>query len=262
MASPTAANVALDGLEKILKQEFAQKDKVKLVRYADDFVITGASKELLEKNVRPLVEEFLKERGLELSEEKTRIVHITEGFVFLGQEVRKYDGKLLITPSKKNVKHFLSKVRDIIGKSKATRQEELIDTLNPLIRGWANFHRHIVAKKTYGWIDHHIHQMLWGWARRRHPNKGERWVKKKYFPKRGSREWVFTPASGTGPTLIKASDTPIRRHVKIISQAHPFDPQWTSYFEERKRKPTFRETVKKKIQAVKAFFGFPDTPEK
>ena len=112
VASPTAANVALDGLEKILKQEFAQKDKVKLVRYADDFVITGASKELLEKDVRPLVEEFLKERGLELSEEKTRIVHITEGFVFLGQEVRKYDGKLLITPSKKNVKHFLSKVRD------------------------------------------------------------------------------------------------------------------------------------------------------
>jgi len=260
--SPTAANVALDGLEKILKQEFAQKDRVNLVRFADDFVITGASKELLEKNVRPLVEEFLKERGLELSEEKTRIVHISEGFVFLGQEVRKYGDKLLITPSKKNVKHFLSKVRDIIGKSKATRQEELIDTLNPLIRGWANFHRHIVAKKTYGWIDHHIHQMLWRWARRRHPNKGERWVKNKYFPQRGSRKWVFTPASGTGPTLISASDTPIRRHVKIISQAHPFDPEWTPYFEERKRKPTFRETVKKKIQAVKAFFGVPDTPVK
>ena len=101
IVSPLASNVALDGLEEILKQEFAQKDKVHLVRFADDFVITGASKELLEKKVRPLVEEFLKERGLELSEEKTRIVHITDGFVFLGQEVRKYGDKLLITPSKK-----------------------------------------------------------------------------------------------------------------------------------------------------------------
>ena len=98
---------------------------------------------------------------MDLSEEKTRIVHITDGFVFLGQEVRKYGEKLLITPSKKNVKHFLSTVRNIIWKSKATRQEDLIETLNPLIRGWANFHRHIVAKKTFGWIDHHIWQMLW-----------------------------------------------------------------------------------------------------
>ena len=238
IVSPLAANVALDGLEEILKQEFAQKEKVHLVRYADDFVITGASKELLGKKVRPLVEEFLKERGLELSEEKTRIVHITEGFVFLGQEVRKYGDKLLITPSKKNVKFFLSKVQNIIGKSKATRQDELIKTLNPLIRGWANFHRHIVAKKTFGWIDFRIWQMLWRWARRRHPNKGEKWVKKKYFPKGGTHEWTFTPSDRKGPTLIKASDTRIRRHVKIISQAHPFDPEWTPYFEERRRKRT------------------------
>jgi len=258
IVSPLASNVALDGLEEILKQEFAQRGKVNLVRYADDFIITGASKELLEKNVRPLVEEFLKERGLELSEEKTRIVHITDGFVFLGQEVRKYGEKLLITPSKKNVMFFLSKVRDAIGKSKAASQEELIGTLNPLIRGWANFHRHIVAKKTFGRIDSRIYEMLWRWARRRHPNKGARWVKRKYFPQKGPRNWVFTPESGKGPTLVNASDTPIRRHVKVKSQAHPFAPEWTPYFEERKRKPTFRETVKKK---VKAFFGIPSTPD-
>lgn len=261
IVSPLAANVALDGLEDNLNREFAQKDKVHLVRYADDFIVTGASKELLEKKVRPLVEEFLKERGLDLSEEKTRIVHITDGFVFLGQEVRKYGEKLLITPSKKNVKHFLSTVRNIIWKSKATRQEDLIETLNPLIRGWANFHRHIVAKKTFGWIDHHIWQMLWRWARRRHPNKGARWVRKKYFPKVGPRKWTFTPENGKGPRLLQASDTPIRRHVKVISQAHPFDPKWTPYFEERKRTPTFRETVKKKIKAAKASFGVPGTPE-
>lgn len=256
--SPVLANVALDGLEEVLNQEFAQEDKVNLVRYADDFVITGASKVLLEKKVRPLVAEFLKERGLDLSEEKTRIVHITEGFVFLGQEVRKYkDGKLLITPSKKNVKTFLSNIRDIFRKSKATRQEELIETLNPRIRGWANFHKHIVAKRTFTWIDHRIWQMSWNWARRRHPNKGESWVKRKYFPKVGSRKWTFASQNGKGPTLVKASDTPIVRHVKIRSQAHPFNPEWTSYLKKRAR--SFFETL---VKAGKEFLGIPDTSDR
>ena len=258
LISPVLANVALDGLEEVLNQEFAQEDKVNLVRYADDFVITGASKVLLEKKVRPLVAEFLKERGLDLSEEKTRIVHITEGFVFLGQEVRKYkDGKLLITPSKKNVKTFLSNIRDIFGKSKATRQEELIETLNPRIRGWANFHKHIVAKRTFTWIDHRIWQMSWNWARRRHPNKGESWVKRKYFPKVGSRKWTFASQNGKGPTLVKASDTPIVRHVKIRSQAHPFNPEWTSYLKKRAR--SFFETL---VKAGKEFLGIPDTSDR
>ena len=258
LISPVLANVALDGLEEVLNQEFAQEDKVNLVRYADDFVITGASKVLLEKKVRPLVAEFLKERGLDLSEEKTRIVHITEGFVFLGQEVRKYkDGKLLITPSKKNVKTFLSNIRDIFRKSKATRQEELIETLNPRIRGWANFHKHIVAKRTFTWIDHRIWQMSWNWARRRHPNKGESWVKRKYFPKVGSRKWTFASQNGKGPTLVKASDTPIVRHVKIRSQAHPFNPEWTSYLKKRAR--SFFETL---VKAGKEFLGIPDTSDR
>ena len=258
LISPVLANVALDGLEKILNREFTQEDKVHFVRYADDFVITGASKALLEKKVRPLVAEFLKERGLELSEEKTRIVHITEGFVFLGQEVRKYgNGKLLITPSKQNVKTFLSNVRDIFRKSKATSQEELIETLNPRIRGWVNFHRHIVAKRTFSWIDKHIWQMSWRWARRRHPNKGESWVKKKYFPKVGSREWTFASQNGKGPALVKASDTPIVRHVKIKSQAHPFNPEWTSYLKKRAR--AFFETLR---NMGKELSGMPDTSER
>ena len=185
-------------------------------------------------------------------------MHIRDGFVFLGQQVRKYRGKLLITPSKKNVKNFLSKVQNIIGKSKATRQDELINTLNPLIRGWANFHRHIVAKKTFGWIDYRLWHMLWSWARRRHPNKGRQWVKKKYFPQVGSCQWTFTPTDGKGPRLVRASETPIIRHVKIKSHAQPFDPKWTSYFEERQRKPTLRETLTTGVKGwSRSFSGFP-----
>ena len=172
--------------------------RVRLVRYADDFIITGRSKELLEKEVKPCVEAFLAERGLQLSQEKTKITHISEGFDFLGQNVRKYDGKLLIKPSAKNVKAFLDSVRETIRVNRSAKQETLIDLLNPMIRGWANYHRHVVAKKTYAAVDHHIWRALWRWARRRHPNKSCRWVRQKYFRTLGHRHWVFaTKPEGT-----------------------------------------------------------------
>jgi RNA-directed DNA polymerase len=188
--SPTLANMTLDGLEKLLLKHFPRekwKDgkkwtpKVNLVRYADDFIITGDSKELLENEVRPLVERFLKERGLALSADKTRITHIDEGFDFLGQNLRKYDGKPLVKPSKKNTLAFLEKVRALIGANKTVSQAMLIDILNPVIRGWAGYHRHCVATETFGRVDHEIWRRLWQWARRRHPNKSAAWVKKRYL---------------------------------------------------------------------------------
>lgn len=128
VASPTIANIALDGLDAVLTERFGrprsalERNRVRLVRYADDFIITGSSKELLEHEVKPCVEYFLAERGLELSKDKTRITHISEGFDFLGQNVRKYDGKLLIKPSAKNVKTFLESVREIIRVNRAVKQ--------------------------------------------------------------------------------------------------------------------------------------------
>jgi RNA-directed DNA polymerase len=120
--SPVLANMALDGLEKLLHKAFPRsvmrggkchRALVHFIRYADDFIITGRSKELLEQEVKPLVEQFMRERGLQLSAEKTVVTHIEEGFDFLGQNVRKYNAgkqyKLLIKPSKKNVKAFLEK---------------------------------------------------------------------------------------------------------------------------------------------------------
>jgi RNA-directed DNA polymerase len=246
IASPTIANIALDGLEAALAEQFGQTDsairrfRVRLLRYADDFIITGSSKELLEKEVKPCVEGFLAERGLQLSPTKTDITHISGGFDFLGQNVRKYGGKLLIKPSARNVKTFLDKVRETIRANRSSKQETLINLLNPIIRGWANYHRHVVAKVTYAAVDNHIWQALWRWAKRRHPHKPRKWVKQKYFRTHDHRNWVFaiqTRGRNGESRLLKlrlASATRIVRHVKVKSDANPFDPAWDSYFAQRK----------------------------
>lgn len=248
--SPTLANMALDGLEAELNERFARtihfrrQSRVALVRYADDFVITGSSPELLEGEVKPVVEEFLRRRGLKLSREKTRITHIEDGFDFLGQNVRKYNGKMLIKPSSSNVKAFLGKVRMTIKANKALRQDLLIAQLNPVIRGWANYHRGIVASRTFATVDYQIWRALWTWARRRHPQKGSRWIFRRYFRTIGAENGVF--AADTFDSrgerimvrLIKASHVPIKRHVKVQAEANPFDPATDEYFEQRKRART------------------------
>lgn len=159
--SPTLANLTLDGLEAKLDAAFGKKRyangkqtrlMVNYVRYADDFIVTGRSKELLEQEVMPIVKEFMEQRGLTLSPEKTKITHIDEGFDFLGQNVRKYNGRLLIKPSKANIKSFLEKVRLAIKGNKALDQIKMIKMLNPMIKGWANFHQHSVAKVVYGYV--------------------------------------------------------------------------------------------------------------
>ena len=248
--SPALANCALDGLERLLREKYpagkrlkslgGEKPCVNLVRYADDFVITSKSKELLEGEIKPLVEHFLQERGLELSPKKTVITHVEHGFDFLGQNVRRYpNGKLLIKPSKKNVKTFLDGIRRTIKAAHGVSAADLIDQLNPKIRGWANYHRHVVSKRTFGCVDHSIFSSLWKWARRRHPNQSPRWFKPKYFAQRGNRDWSFfgETCDDEGQTnkvwLHYAKSTPIKRHVKVKGEANPYDPTYETYFEER-----------------------------
>jgi RNA-directed DNA polymerase len=162
---------------------------VNLIRYTDDFVITGRTKELLEGEIKPLVEQFLHGRGLELSPAKTVITHVEKGFDFLGQNVRKYpNGKLLIKPSKKNIKTFLDGIRGDIKAALGMSAADLIDWLNPKIRGWSNYHRHVVSTRVFSRVDHAIFMRLWQWARRRHPNKASRWLKPKYFEQRGGNK--------------------------------------------------------------------------
>lgn len=256
--SPTLMNLTLDGLESLLNKHFPKEvtyrgehyyPKVNLIRYADDLVVTGESRELLEEQVKPLIEAFLAERGLRLSPDKTKVVHIEEGFDFLGQNVRKYNGKLLIKPSKENVKAFLDKVRALLKQHQMATQETMLNVLNPVIRGWAQYHRHVVAKEVFNKVDYQIWRALWGWAYRRHPNKGGRWVLRRYFHPIGSYSRVFSvkldseQAEKRGrerTNLVRTSDYAIKRHTKVRMKANPYDPEWEMYFEERLRSKMLR----------------------
>ena len=233
VTSAVLANLTLDGLEAMLKKHF-KGQKVNYIRFADDFLVTGNSKELLKYQVKPMIEEFMAERGLMLSPEKTK-TNIADGFDFLGWNFRKYKGKLLQKPSKDNFAAVRSKISEIISANKTAKQENLIQQLNPVIRGWANYHRHAVAKRSFSSLDYQIWIMLWQWAKRRHPNKGAKWIKKKYFMTTGMRNWVFgcKDQDGKMVILVKASDTAIVRHTKIKGDANPFDSNWNTYFEDR-----------------------------
>ena len=140
----------------------------------------------------------------------------------------------------------LDKVWEIIKANKTAKQINLIGLLNPVLRGWANYHRHIVAKKTFSLIDAQVWSALWRWAKRRHPNKSARWVKAKYYKTRGYRDWMFTAIDESNKhkklSLVLEADTAIKRHVQIKGMANPHDPVWTQYFEARRNKQRAKST--------------------
>jgi RNA-directed DNA polymerase len=253
--SPTLANMTLDGLEAaILKERKKERGKginltkINVVRYADDFVITAVD-ETTALRVKEAAKVFLEERGLSLSSEKTKITHIEEGFDFLGWNFRKYDGKLLIKPSNKNVKNHLRKLRETIKSLHGASQEIMIKTLNPMIRGWANYHAGQVSKEIYAKVDAEIWKALWKWARRGHPNKGKYWVKDRYWLSAGNRNWVFgynVKQKDGNKKLVKLlnhADTPIVRHIKDKSDANPFDTNWETYWEQRTYQSVMKENT-------------------
>ncbi len=231
--SPTAANMALDGLQSRLLGRFKGLS-VYLVRYADDFIITGTTRALLSDEVKPLVMQFLKERGLELAEEKTRIVHIDDGFDFLGFHLRKYRAKLLIKPAKASIAAVKEKIQVTLHDGSALPQGLLIHRLNPIIRGWAYFYRHVVSKRIFCSLDHAIWRMTWNWATRRHPRKHSQWIKDRYYARKEGRNWVFTDGQAE---LFGMSSLAIRRHFPLRGEANPYDPDWAAYFQHRSIRP-------------------------
>lgn len=241
--SPILANIALDGVEAILKQKYwikgksgttidyrNNKHKVNYVRYADDFIITADSKETLEE-IKLIIRDFMEIRGLELSEEKTIITHIDNGFDFLGWNFRKYDGKLLIKPSKKNQAKFIDNIRTTVERYRAMSQEALIKKLNPIIRGWGKYHQGAVSREVFENMDNAIHETLWRWATRKHGKQSLKKIKDKYWKSIGSRKWVFCTENAR---LIKLTDYRIIRYPKLKLGMNPFLPDGKEYYVKRK----------------------------
>ncbi len=239
--SPVLANMTLDGLERAINKAVPPDAKVHVIRYADDFIVTGISQDVLHDKVKPAVKSFLSKRGLNLSGEKTRITRIEDGFEFLGQHMRKHRGKLITSPSKSSIRSIVAKTRNVIKACLGRKTTDMIKELNPIIRGWANYHRHVCSKKTFNYIDKCIFKNLWNWARRRHKEKSGRWLARKYFRTAGNRMWIFhaVPKKGKGVhsviDLLYMAQVKVVRHNKIHAKANPYDKAWQEYFSTRKR---------------------------
>jgi len=236
--SPVLANMTLDGLERVIRNAVPRRSRVNFIRYADDSIITGKSRRLLEENILPAIVPFLAERGLSISEEKTTITHIKKGFTFLGQTFRKRKNVLRITPSHEGVLTLIRKVGTIIRKHVSAPIPALIKNLNQVIRGWGYYHRYVVSGETFSRIDWYVYEQLWRMLRRRHPNKSKKWLSKKYWSTPGQRS-VFSVKSKTKKgcrlyKLIRLSDIGTRRYIKIKADANPYEPEYSAYFWRRR----------------------------
>lgn len=237
------ANMTLDGLERLIQDKYHRnskgkienyyraKNKVNLVRYADDFIITANTIEVAEE-IKELVSQFLTTRGLTLSEEKTSITHIDEGFDFLGWTFRKFKGKLLVKPSKDSIKTLIRKFSTIILKeAKASSQSDLIRRLNQVIRGWTNYHKHVVASQAFSYVNNTLYLLLQKWAKHRHPNKSKWWRLNKYWHEKDGKRWLFMSGEHY---LINLRRIHIVRHPKLQLSRNPFLDK--DYFDKRRLK--------------------------
>jgi len=239
--SPTLSNMTLDGLEEAVRCAVPRRSRVNFVRYADDFIITGKSKRLLEKQIKPAVEDFLVERGLILSKEKTVITYIMKGFTFLGQTFRKHGRVLHITPSVEGVLALVRKVGTLIRKHVSAPMPVLIKKLNETLRGWGNYHRHVVASDAFGRIDTYVFEQLWRMVRRRHQNKSKGSLIKRYWSATGRKHrFAVRAKTASGKTtvyeVIKLHAIGIRRYIKIKADANPYLPEYAKYFWYRRNK--------------------------
>lgn len=241
--SATLTVMALAGLERKLrsdKERQRNKEKINMIAYADDFIVTAASEQLLRDKIIPQLTKALAEVGLELSPEKTRVTTIDQGFDFLGFNVRKYNqGKLLIKPAKANVTRLLQEIKSIIKQGSALPTERLIHQLNQKITGWTNYYRCVVSSSVFAYIDSEIFLALTRWCLKRHPRKGKWWVMRKYYTSVGHNHWRFhcIVKDEEGKTTLlflkQACAVTIRRHKKILATANPFNPCFKEYFKQR-----------------------------
>ena len=242
--SPILCNMTLDGLEDLVRPtRRGTGQKRNIIRYADDFIITGVTPEILKAEIRPKVEAFLKERGLELSEEKTKLSHIDEGFNFLGFSIKKYGGKLLIKPEDGKIRGLLDKVREFVKEYRGIPFHVMLLKLNRIVRGWAYAYRKVVSKERMGYIDEQLYWLVRKWLQREHRSKTWAWIAKKYYKRLKTRlEFCSVYVTKSGCKLVKlfrASDLPIRYHTMVRREANSYDPANHEYFEARESKRRF-----------------------
>jgi RNA-directed DNA polymerase len=235
--SPALANMALDGMEAAIKAAAAGRgQKVNFVRYADDFIVTAASREILAEKVIPVIETFLNLRGLVLSEEKTLITRIDDGFDFLSQNVRKHNNKMKITPAKEAVKRCCAKLVETIKAHQGDSAVKMVVKLNQQMFGWAMYHRYIQSAEAFFKVDYVVFKALTRWMRRRHPNKSVGWLKRKYIRSTDKRGWNFhvryRNAAGKLVVLdlLRMVDIARVRYIKIKADANPYDHNYKQYF--------------------------------
>ena len=246
VVSPLLANIALHGMEEAIGVKYDYRGQLigrrAVVRYADDFVCFCESREDAEQ-VQKILVEWLKERGLTLSEEKTRIVHLTEGFDFLGFNIRHYPApqtsrtgwKLLIKPSKESVQEVQKKLKDQWHQAQGGNVQSVLTKLNPIIRGWANYFRTAVAKEIFSKLDSWMFYKADRYTRWTHPNKPKDWRHRKYwgrFHLDRLDPWVFGDKQ-TGGYLLKFSWFPIERHTLVKGRSSPDDPRLADYWAKR-----------------------------
>ena len=247
VVSPLLLNVALHGMEKAAGVRYYQtgnsagkavKGSPVLIRYADDLVALCHTREqAFEVKVR--LAEWLAPRGLAFNEDKTRVVSLAEGFDFLGFNVRRYRGKLLIKPSKAAIRRIRERLRSELRALRGHSAKAVIRRLNPIIRGWANYYRTHVAAEIFDKLDQYLWRLTYKWARFSHANKSASWVTARYFGKFNKARqdrWVFGDRQ-SGSYMHRFSWTSIVRHQTVWQGASPDDPAQAEYWARRRRKP-------------------------
>lgn len=242
--SPLLLNIILHGMGKaagddpdLTSRQRYLRGAPALIRYADDFVVLCTTKQGAFEAKQKLAE-WLEPRGLTFNEEKTKVVHLEEGFDFLGFNIRRYNGKLLTRPSANAVKSIRGRITAIAKEMATAKTENVIWRLNPLIRGWATYYRGAAASDTFSSLDNWMHRRMYRWSKRRHANKSSDWIKRKYFGRYNRSRmdrWVFGDED-TGKYLEKFSWTRIQRHRQVRTDASKDDPTLEAYWAERTRK--------------------------
>jgi RNA-directed DNA polymerase len=266
--SPLLMNVALHGMETAVMEAFPTKEgKPQFIRYADDLIVFHATEEGV-KRAQAVLETWLADMGLELKPSKTKITHTlkpyqgNKGFEFLGFAIRQFPVgqthtgknpwgkplgfKTIITPSKEAIKRHMEEIGKKVRKLRSASQEDLIQTLNPIIGGWANYYRTVVAAKAFSLCDHLVYQQLRRWAYRRHPTKGRQWISRKYWNMEPGASWIFTDQEGH--VLKKHHARPIQRHTKVRGTASPYDGNFLYWSTRLKRHPILSGTMGKLLQ--------------